>query len=107
MIQPDPGVIHEDIESAEAIRGLLDEGCGVGLAPQLCFNEERLAAGVLDLRHHTLAPIGVPVGKRHLGPLRHEPAHRGLSLARTVGPAKAQYLWVQHFFPSYLPRIRR
>ena len=31
MIEPDPGVVHEDIEPAEAIRGLLDEGCSLGL----------------------------------------------------------------------------
>ena len=82
VIEPDPGVVHEDVEPAEAIRRLLDEARGVDLAPHVGFDEERLTAARLDLRHDALAAIGVAVGKRHLRAFRHEPSHRGLTDAR-------------------------
>src|SRR6266436_883730 len=42
VIQPDPGVVDEDVEPAEALRRVPDEGCGLGLALDVRFHEHRL-----------------------------------------------------------------
>src|SRR5690348_11516479 len=59
VIEPDPGVVDEDVEPAEAVRRLPDEGRGLGFALHVRLHEERLAAARLDLRRDALAPIDV------------------------------------------------
>src|SRR6267142_3914340 len=82
VIEPDPGIVDEDVKPAEAVRRLPDESRGLGLALHVRFDKDGLAAAGLDLRGDTLAPIAVAIGERHLCSLLHEASHRGLADAR-------------------------
>src|SRR5439155_7375744 len=59
VIQPDPGVVDEDVEPAEALRGLPNEGSGLRLAFHVRIHEHDLAAARRELRRDPLAALGV------------------------------------------------
>src|SRR5215471_14052784 len=48
VILPDAGVIDEDVEPAEPLRGLANEGRGFGLAFHVRFHEYDLSASCRD-----------------------------------------------------------
>ena len=79
MIEPDPGVVDEDVEPAEALRGLANEGRSLRLAFHVRFHEDDLAAARRNLRRDSLAALGVAVCEGHLRPLLYEPPHGGLA----------------------------
>src|SRR5215813_12769474 len=79
VIQPDAGVVDEDVEPAEPLRGLANEGRGFGLAFHVRFHEYDLSATRRDLRRDPLAPVGVPVGVGHLRTFLDEPPYDGLA----------------------------
>jgi len=68
VIQPDPGVVDEDVESAKRSAACLTKAAASASRLHVRFHEQRLAAACLDLRRNALAPIDVAVGKRHLRP---------------------------------------
>ena len=79
VIQPDAGVVDEDVEPSEALRGLPNEVRGLHLTLHVRFHEYDLAAARRDLRRDPLAPLDIAVCERHLRPFRHEPPHGGLA----------------------------
>jgi hypothetical protein len=83
VIQPHPGVVDEDVEPAEALRRLADEGRGLRFALHVRFHEHDVATARRDVRRDPLGPLGVAIGEHHLGPFRHEPSHRRLADPRS------------------------
>src|SRR5208282_2470707 len=73
LVFADAGIVDEDVEAPELLRGTVDEGEARGLGTNVSLREGDLGAGGLELGRHTLATFAVPIAECHAGALGEEP----------------------------------
>src|ERR1019366_8450753 len=56
LVFADAGILDEDVEAPELLRGTVDEGEACGLGTNVSLREGDLGAGGLELGRHALAP---------------------------------------------------
>src|SRR5204862_1528689 len=76
---PDAGIVDEDVEAPELLRGAVDEGEACGLGTNVSMREGDLGAGGLELGRHPLAALAVPIAECHAGALGNETPDRRLA----------------------------
>src|SRR6202035_3795122 len=65
LVFADAGIVDEDVEAPELLRGTVDEGEACGLGTNVSVREGDLGAGGLELGRHALAALAVPIAERH------------------------------------------
>src|SRR5271155_5293801 len=79
LVFADAGIVDEDVEAPELLRGTVDESeaCGLGTNVSLC--EGDLGAGGLELGRHALAALAVPIAECDARALGDETPDRRLA----------------------------
>src|SRR5207245_5421263 len=86
LVFADAGIVDEDVEPPELLRGAVDEGEACGLGTNVSLREGDLGAGGLELVRHALAALAVPIAECHARALGNETPDRRLADPR--GPAR-------------------
>jgi hypothetical protein len=68
----DAGIVDEDVEAPELLRGTVDEGEACGLGPNVSLSEGDLGAGGLEFGCHAVAALTVPIAECHARALGDE-----------------------------------
>src|SRR5205814_9308627 len=79
LIFADAGVVDEDVEAPELLRGAVDEGEACGLATNVSLREGDLSAGGLELGRHALAALAVPIAECHARALGNKTPDRRIA----------------------------
>src|SRR5262245_15744497 len=79
LVFADAGIVDEDVETPELLRGTVDEGEACGLGTNVGMRESNLGAGGLELGRHALAALAVPIAECHAGTLGNETPDRRLA----------------------------
>src|SRR5262249_47366096 len=79
LVFADAGVVDEDVEAPELLRGTVDEGEACGLGANVSLREDDFGAGALELGRHALAALAVPVAECHARALGNETPDRRLA----------------------------
>src|SRR6202044_3233750 len=76
LVFADAGIVDEDVEAPELLRGTVDEVEACGLGADVSLRENDLGAGGLELGRHALAALAVPITECHAGALGNETPDR-------------------------------
>ena len=79
LVFADAGIVDEDVEAPELLRGTVDEGEACGLGTNVSLREGDLGAGGLELGRHALAALAVPIAECHARALGDETPDRRLA----------------------------
>src|SRR6202045_4455891 len=79
LVFADAGIVDEDVEAAELLRGAVDEGEACGLGTNVSLREGYFGAGGLELGRHALAALAVPIAECHARTLGNETPDRRLA----------------------------
>src|SRR5271167_3228172 len=79
LVFADAGIVDEDVEAPELLRGTVDEVEACGLGTNVSLREGDLGAGGLELGRHALAALAVPVAECHARALGNETPDRRLA----------------------------
>jgi hypothetical protein len=79
LVFADAGIVDEDVEAPELLRGTVDEVEACGLGTNVSLREGDLGAGGLELSRHPLAALAVSVAERHARALGEETPDRRLA----------------------------
>src|SRR6201999_2414209 len=63
LVFADAGIVDEDVEAPELLRGAVDEAEACRLAADISLREGNLGAGSLELCRHALAALAVPIAE--------------------------------------------
>src|SRR5689334_15926691 len=72
LVFADAGIVDQDVEMPEPLRGAVDEVEACGLGANVSLSEGDLGAGGLELGRHALAALAVPVAECHARALGNE-----------------------------------
>src|SRR6202011_2980237 len=86
LVFADAGIVDEDVESPELLRGIVDEGKACGLGADVGVHEGDLGAGALEFGRYALAALAVPIAECHARALGDETPDSRLADPR--GPAR-------------------
>src|SRR5437763_2395002 len=100
LVFADAGVVDEDVEAPELLRGTVDEVEAGGLATDVSLREVDLGAAGLDLGRHALAALTVAIAEYHARALGDETPDRCLADAHP-SPLRS----CRRAFPSSPPFI--
>src|SRR6516225_2803377 len=118
LVFADAGIVDEDVEAPELLRGAVDEVETCGLDTNVSLREGNFGAGALELGRHALAALAVPVAECHARALGNETPDRRLADPRcsarhrcnlAVEPAHVRHLSLhcKTRIPRYDVSIRR
>src|SRR5438874_10109847 len=79
LVFADAGIVDEDIEAPELLRGAVDEGEACGLGTNVSLREGDLGASGLELGRHALAALAVSIAECHARALGNETPNRRLA----------------------------
>src|SRR5580704_16094528 len=79
LVFADAGIVDEDVEAPELLRGTVDEGEACGLGTNVSLREGDLGAGGLELGRHALAALAVPIAECHARALGEKTPDRRLA----------------------------
>src|SRR6201999_576592 len=65
LVFADAGIVDEDVEAPELLRGAVDKRETYGLGTNVSLCEDDLGAACLELGRHALAAFAVPIAERH------------------------------------------
>src|SRR5262249_36232309 len=79
LVFADPGIVDEDVEAPELLRGTVDEGEAGGLGTNVSLREDDFGAGGPELGRRAVAALAVPVAECHACALGNETPDRRLA----------------------------
>src|SRR6516165_124266 len=79
LVFADAGIVDEDVEAPELLRGTVDEVEAYGLGTNVGSREGDVGAGGLELGRHALAALAVPVAECHARALGNKTPDRRLA----------------------------
>src|SRR5205814_10552414 len=79
LIFADAGIVDEDVEAPELLRGTVDEVEACDLGTNVSLREGDLGAGGLELGRHALAALAVPIAECHARALGEKTPDRRLA----------------------------
>src|SRR6516162_3889987 len=79
LVFADAGIVDEDVEAAELLRGTVDEVEACSLGANVSMHEGDLGASGLELGRHALAALAVPVAECHARTLGNKTPDRRLA----------------------------
>src|SRR4051794_1094212 len=79
LVFADAGIVDEDVEAPESLRGTVDEGQACGFGTNVSLREGDPGAGGLELGRHALAAFAVPITECHARALGEETPDRRLA----------------------------
>src|SRR6516165_8408754 len=79
LVFADAGIVDEDVEAPELLRGTVDKVEACGLGTNVSLREGDLGAGGLELGRHALAALAVPVAECYAGTLGNKTPDRRLA----------------------------
>src|SRR6202045_4010795 len=79
LVFADAGIVDEDVEAPELLRGTVDEGEACGLGTNVSLREGDLGPGGLELGRHALAALAVPIAECHARALGEKTPDRRLA----------------------------
>src|SRR5207302_5419827 len=82
LVFADAGIVDEDIEAPELLRGTVDEGKACGLGTNVSLREGDLGACGLEFGRHAAAAVAVAIAERHARALGDETPDRRLADSR-------------------------
>src|SRR6266403_512035 len=79
LVSADAGIVDEDVEAPELLRGTVDEGEACGLGTNVSLREGDLGARGLEFGRHALAALAVSIAECHARALGNETPDRRLA----------------------------
>ncbi len=117
LVFADAGIVDEDVEPPERLRGTVDEAEACGLGTNVSLREGDLGAGGLELGRHALAALAVPIAECHaraLGakrrtvasPIPDAPPVTAATLPSSL-PMFAPFIALRNAHPRYVVSVPR